>query len=52
MKGRQILLDHLGEREAAALMVDGHLSDLLIEGDAPRPGTIYRAITDLSLIHI
>ena len=46
MKGRQILLDHLGEREAAALMVDGHLSDLLIEGDAPRPGTIYRAITD------
>ncbi|MEP4247642.1 ribonuclease E/G [Tateyamaria sp.] len=46
MKGNQILLDHMGEREAAALMVDGRLSDLLIEGDAPRPGTIYRAITD------
>jgi Ribonuclease G/E len=46
MKGRQILLDHLEGREAAALMVDGHLHDLLIDGDAPRPGTIYRAVTD------
>jgi len=46
MKGRQILLDHIGERESAALMVDGQLHDLLIEGDAPRPGTVYRAVTD------
>ena len=46
MKGNQILLDHLGVREAAALMVDGRLSDLLVDGDAPRPGTVYRAITD------
>ncbi len=46
MKGNQILLDHMGAREAAALMVDGRLSDLLIDGDAPRPGTVYRAITD------
>lgn len=46
MKGRQILLDHLEGREAAALMVDGHLDDLLIDADAPRPGTIYRAVTD------
>jgi Ribonuclease G/E len=46
MKGRQILLDHLAGREAAALMVDGQLHDLLIEGDAPRPGTVYRAVTD------
>lgn len=46
MKGRQILLDHLQGREAAALMVDGQLHDLLIDGDAPRPGTIYRAVTD------
>lgn len=46
MKGNQILLDHIGDHEAAALMVDGHLSDLLIDGDAPRPGTVYRAITD------
>ena len=43
MKGRTIVLDHLGDREAAALMVDGHLDDLLIDADAPRPGTIYRA---------
>ena len=46
MNGTQILLDHIGEREAAALMVDGRLNDLLIDGDAPRPGTIYRAISD------
>lgn len=46
MKGTQILLDHMGGREAAALMIDGHLSDLLIDGDAPRPGTVYRAVTD------
>lgn len=43
MKGRQIILDHVSGREAAALMVDGQLDDLLIDGDAPRPGTIYRA---------
>ena len=46
MKGRTIILDHLGETEAAALMVDGKLDDLLIDSDAPRPGTIYRAIAD------
>ncbi|MEP2531084.1 ribonuclease E/G [Shimia sp.] len=46
MKGRQIILDHIQGREAAALMVDGHLDDFLIDGDAPRPGTIYRAIAD------
>ncbi|MFT6675132.1 MAG: Ribonuclease G/E [Sulfitobacter sp.] len=46
MKGRSIILDHLGEVEAAALMVDGKLDDLLIDSDAPRPGTIYRAIAD------
>ncbi|PIE12634.1 MAG: ribonuclease G [Rhodobacterales bacterium] len=44
MKGRQIILDHLGDREAAALMVDGRLEDLLIDSDQPRPGTIYRAV--------
>lgn len=43
MKGRQIFLDHLGARPAAALREDGRLTDLLIEADAPRPGTIYRA---------
>ncbi len=47
MKGRTIILDHLGDREAAALMVDGKLDDLLIDtGDAPRVGTVYRAVAD------
>lgn len=46
MKGRQIILDHYKGREAAALMVDGKLHDFLIDNDAPRPGTIYRAIAD------
>ncbi|KPA21049.1 Ribonuclease G [Shimia sp. SK013] len=46
MKGRQIILDQINGREAAALMVDGQLDDLLVEGDAPRPGTIYRAVAD------
>jgi Ribonuclease G/E len=47
MTGRiTIALDHLGGREAAALMVGGRLDDLLIDSDAPRPGTIYRAIAD------
>ncbi|MEM1076797.1 MAG: ribonuclease E/G, partial [Pseudomonadota bacterium] len=46
MKGRRIVLDHLDNREAAALMVDGTLHDLLIDGDAPRPGTVYRAVAD------
>lgn len=47
MKGRMIVLDHLGEREAAALMVDGKLTDLLVENDsAPRPGAIFRAVCD------
>ena len=46
MKGRQIILDHINHREAAALMVDGTLEDFLIEGDAPAPGPIYRARAD------
>jgi Ribonuclease G/E len=46
MKGRQIVLDGIGGRKAAALMVDGALDDLLIESDAPAPGTIYRAVVD------
>lgn len=46
MKGRTIILDHLKSRETAALMVDGKLEDFLVEGDAPSPGTIYRARAD------
>ncbi|MCR8549825.1 ribonuclease E/G [Salipiger sp. P9] len=43
MKGRTIALDELDGTEAAALIVDGQLQDLLIDSDHPRPGTIYRA---------
>ena len=46
MKGRQIILDTWKGREAAALMVDGQLDDLLVANDAPAPGTIYRARAD------
>ena len=46
MKGRTIILDHLNGRESAALMVDGRLQDLLIDSDAPTPGTIYRAVAE------
>lgn len=46
MKGRTIVLDHLQGREAAALIEDGVLQDLLIASDAPSPGTVYRAIAD------
>lgn len=51
MKGRQILIDTIKTREAAALMVDGHLQDFLLEpaDAAPRPGAIYRAIADRPL---
>jgi ribonuclease G len=46
MKGRLIVLDHHKGQQMAALMVDGRLNDLWFETDAPRPGTIYRAIAD------
>ncbi|AHM05787.1 Ribonuclease, Rne/Rng family [Roseibacterium elongatum DSM 19469] len=49
MKGRVVLLDQVAGRRAAALMVDGHLADLLIdppETAGPQPGAIYRAVAD------
>ena len=46
MKGSTIALGQLNGAEAAALIVDGQLSDLLVDTDAPRPGTIYRAIAE------
>ena len=50
MKGRIIVLDHIGDREAAAYLVDGQLDDLLIDDpDQPRPGAIFRAICDRPL---
>ena len=43
MKGRTIVLDHLGEVEAAALMVDGKLDDLLVDNPA-RAGALVCAL--------
>jgi ribonuclease G len=48
MKGRAVILDELDGRQAAALVVDGQLQDLLIDppDDRPLPGAIYRAVAD------
>ncbi|OWU84100.1 ribonuclease G [Oceanicola sp. 22II-s10i] len=46
MKGMTILLGEWNGAEAAALLRDGRLEDLVIDTDAPRPGTIYRAKAD------
>ncbi|MEM6898068.1 MAG: ribonuclease E/G, partial [Pseudomonadota bacterium] len=44
MKGRLVALDHWQGREAAALMVDGRLEDLLIDpAEGPRLGAIFAA---------
>ena len=53
MKGRLIILDHIGEIEAAAYLVDGKLDDILIEDtDAPRPGAIYRGVIPFIIIQL
>lgn len=49
MKGRVVVLGTLRGREAAALVVDGALQDLLVaetEPTLPLPGAIYRATVD------
>ncbi|SNX70267.1 Rne/Rng family ribonuclease [Cereibacter ovatus] len=48
MKGRLVALDRVRGREAAALMVDGRLDDLLIDppDDRPAPEAICRAVVD------
>lgn len=47
MKGRLIVLGEHAGREAAALIVDGRLEDLLIEDEAAlAPGAILRAVAD------
>jgi ribonuclease G len=43
VKGSQIILGEVAGREAAALIVDGLLEDLIVDSDLPRPGAIYRA---------
>ncbi|MCV6825162.1 MULTISPECIES: ribonuclease E/G [Halocynthiibacter] len=52
MKGSVVALDQWKGRGAAAMLVDGKLTDLLIDPAAqemPVPGTIYRAICDRPL---
>ena len=48
MKGRAVVLDEIRGQQAAALLVDGQLQDLLVDpaSDTPMPGGIYRAIAD------
>lgn len=43
MKGHEISLGQYQGRDVAVLVSDGVLEDLLVDADAPRPGTIYRA---------
>lgn len=43
MKGSEILCGAFGDYEAAALLTDGKLKDLLVDSPHPRPGAIYRA---------
>ena len=44
MKGSLIALGHVGEREVAALMIDGMLSELALEEDGLAPGAILRGV--------
>jgi ribonuclease G len=48
MKGRIVVLDEIAGRQAAAVVVDGRLEDLLIDpaDDTPLPGAVYRAVAD------
>jgi ribonuclease G len=48
MIGRVVILDELAGQQAAALVVDGRLEELLVDpvGDVPLPGAIYRAVAD------
>jgi Ribonuclease G/E len=47
MKGRVIALDEIAGRRAAALVVDGVLQDLAIDGtDEFQPGAIFRGVVD------
>ena len=48
MKGRIVILDQLGDQQAACLIVDGQLVELSVDPitDAPLPGAIYRAVAD------
>ena len=47
MKGKQVVLGHIGDAKVAALLVDGKLQDVLVEDIKRLPlGTILRAVVD------
>lgn len=48
MKGRVVILDEIGGQQAAAMIVDGVLQEIMIDpaDDRPMPGAIYRAVAD------
>lgn len=48
MKGRVVAIGRLAGREAAALVVDGRLEDLLVDppGDDVLPGAVFRGVLD------
>jgi ribonuclease G len=48
MKGRLLVLDEIGGRQVAALLVDGRVEELAIDpvDDTVVPGAIYRAVAD------
>jgi ribonuclease G len=48
MKGRVVVLDEIAGQQAAAVIVDGVLQELVIDpaDDRPVPGAIYRAVAD------
>ena len=48
MIGRVVIVDEAGDRQMAALVVDGRLEELSVDpdGDTVLPGAIYRAIAD------
>jgi ribonuclease G len=48
MKGRVLVLDEIGGRQAAALMVDGRLEELALDPgtDMAIPGAIYRGVAE------
>lgn len=50
MKGRQVVLGHIGQAQVAALMVDGRLHDVIVEDLNTLPiGTILRGVVDRQL---
>ncbi len=50
MKGKQVVLGHIGDAKVAALLVDGKLQDVLVEDVSRLPlGSILRAVVDRSV---